>query len=712
VLDRVVYEPFDIRIAPPTWLEPPPGPVNVAPTIALTSPGAGAYFAAPATVLVSADAQDADGGIQLVEFFAGGMPIGTATAAPYTFTWADVPAGEYALTARATDTSGAETTSDPIALVVDPAPPASDIPPQVALTSPATGLTLTAPATATLTADATDPDDGVARVQFFANGVLLGQATTAPYSLTWSDIPAGQYSLTARATDPAGAATTSNAVLLTVDAPPPPPVAPAIDEIVIHAAPAAQIVGGWVVTADSTAASGARLQNPNANAPKVSSPLAAPTQAFDLTFQAEAGKGYRLWLRGKALSNSYSNDSVFVQFAGSVDAAGVPTWRIDSTDGSTVILEDCSGCGLSGWGWADNGYGTNVLGPLVYFAATGPQRLRVQMREDGLGIDQVVLSAVRYLQTPPGAAKNDTTILEATPIVVGPPSNAAPSVSLTAPAEGPPPVAPAPITLRAAASDPDGTITAVEFYAGSNLLARVTDSPFTATWTDVAAGTYSLTARAIDDGGATTTSAPVLFSVAAPPPPPPPAGAPVDEIVLYAAVDAQVLGGWTVVADATAAAGSRLQNPNANLPKVSIASATPAAAFDLTFTADAGKPYRLWLRGKALGDSYSNDSVFVQFDGSVDAAGTPQWRTGTTSSTTVILEECGGCGLQGWGWADNGYGMNVLGPVVYFAETGPQRVRIQLREDGLAIDQVVLSAVAYVTASPGRARSDTVVVPR
>ena len=298
---------------------------------------------------------------------------------------------------------------------------------------------------------------------------------------------------------------------------------------------------------------------------RAESPGAArrPTQAFDLTFQAEAGRGYRLWLRGKALSNSYSNDSVFVQFAGSVDAAGVPTWRIDSTDGSTVILEDCSGCGLSGWGWADNGYGTNVLGPLVYFAATGPQRLRVQMREDGLGIDQVVLSAVRYLQTPPGAAKNDTTILEATPIVVGPPSNAAPSVSLTAPPEGPPPVAPATITLRAAASDPDGTITAVEFYAGLNLLARVTDSPFTATWTDVAAGTYSLTARAIDDGGATTTSASVLFSVAAPPPPPPPAGAPVDEIVLYAAVDAQVLGGWTVVADATAAAGLRLQNPNA-----------------------------------------------------------------------------------------------------------------------------------------------------
>ncbi len=275
-----------------------------------------------------------------------------------------------------------------------------------------------------------------------------------------------------------------------------------------------------------------------------------------------------------------------------------------------------------------------------------------------------------------------------------------------------PPIAPASVTLTAAASDPDGTIVAVEFFAGGTLLATATESPFTTTWPDVGAGTYTLTARVTDNGGATTTSAPVLFSVAPPPPPPPPAGAPIDEVVLYPAVDAQVLGGWAVIADATAAAGSRLQNPNANLAKVPNASPAPAAAFDLTFAAEAGKPYRLWLRGKALDDSYSNDSVFVQFDGSVDASGTPQWRMGTTASTTVILEECGGCGLQGWGWADNGYGMNVLGPVVYFAETGPQRLRIQMREDGLAIDQIVLSAVTYATAPPGRARGDTVIVAR
>jgi hypothetical protein len=52
-----------------------------------------------------------------------------------------------------------------------------------------------------------------------------------------------------------------------------------------------------------------------------------------------------------------------------------------------------------------------VLGPLVYFEETGQQRIRVQTREDGLSIDQIVLSPNQYLNSAPGALKNDTTIL-------------------------------------------------------------------------------------------------------------------------------------------------------------------------------------------------------------------------------------------------------------------------------------------------------------
>jgi hypothetical protein len=76
-----------------------------------------------------------------------------------------------------------------------------------------------------------------------------------------------------------------------------------------------------------------------------------------------------------------------------------------------VNLEDCNGCRLSNWGWQDNGYGTGVLGPVVYFAQTGPQTIRVQTREDGLSIDQIVLSPGRFLSASPGTLKNDTTII-------------------------------------------------------------------------------------------------------------------------------------------------------------------------------------------------------------------------------------------------------------------------------------------------------------
>jgi hypothetical protein len=177
----------------------------------------------------------------------------------------------------------------------------------------------------------------------------------------------------------------------------------------LYAAAQGQIAGGWIVTPDATAAGGARLQNADAGAPKLPQPLAAPALSFDLTFTADAGRAYRLWLRGRALNDRYTNDSVFVQFDNSVNASGAPVWRIGSISATTVVLEDCSGCGLQGWGWADNGYGS--AGPLVYFARSGPQRMRIQVREDGIAIDQVVLSAAKFLVNAPGVPKNDATIL-------------------------------------------------------------------------------------------------------------------------------------------------------------------------------------------------------------------------------------------------------------------------------------------------------------
>jgi hypothetical protein len=92
--------------------------------------------------------------------------------------------------------------------------------------------------------------------------------------------------------------------------------------------------------------------------------------------------------------------------------------------------------------------------------------------------------------------------------------------------------------------------------------------------------------------------------------------------------------------------------------------------------------------------------------GAVDAAG-HAIEPGTTSALAVNLEECVGCGIAGWGWEDDGWGaVNTNGVTIRFAESGVQWVRIQTRDDGVSIDQFVLSAQKYKTARPGTAKND------
>ena len=94
-----------------------------------------------------------------------------------------------------------------------------------------------------------------------------------------------------------------------------------------------------------------------------------------------------------------------------------------------------------------------------------------------------------------------------------PPSNQPPSASITSPAEGAVfPWKPT-ITITAAASDPDGSVTAVEFRDGTSVLGRDTSAPYSYTWRNAPPGKHILSVRATDNRGAVTTSAPVNITV-------------------------------------------------------------------------------------------------------------------------------------------------------------------------------------------------------
>ena len=84
--------------------------------------------------------------------------------------------------------------------------------PSVSLISPPQGEIVGEGGQAVLRAQASDPDDGVASVTFYANGQAIGTRTNAPYEMTWVGIPAGLNNVHAEVSDTRGATTASGSV--------------------------------------------------------------------------------------------------------------------------------------------------------------------------------------------------------------------------------------------------------------------------------------------------------------------------------------------------------------------------------------------------------------------------------------------------------------------------------------------------------------------
>jgi hypothetical protein len=299
---------------------------------------------------------------------------------------------------------------------------------------------------------------------------------------------------------------------------------------------------------------------------------------------------------------------VWAQFSGAVTSSGAPLWRTGTTSALLVNLENCSGCGISAWGWQDRAYWLNQSA-VVRFPSATPQTVRIQTREDGVIVDQIVLSPTTYFSTRPGALKNDTTILTG------------------------------------------------------------------------ASGTDSSTTQSNGD------------------------------IVLYARDVSRLAGNWARRSSTGAAGGELLHSDDRGWTSTAAPVPAPAHYFEMPFTPEANRAYRVWLRLRATGDSKWNESVWVQFSGSVNGSGSPVWRTGTTDGLLVNLEDCSGCGVSGWGWQDNAWWVGESS-VVRFSSGTPQTIRVQTREDGVEIDQIVLSPVTYLQAAPGGVTRDSTIVPR
>ena len=383
------------------------------PCVALTAPTANATVSGTTTVTAtSAD----DVGVAGVQFKVDGGNLGAEdTSSPYSASWTTTSFanGTHTVTATARDAVGNVKTSAPVTVTVsNQGVPTDTTKPTVTLTAPANGSTVSGSTTVSATAS---DNVGVVGVQFKVDSTNLGSEDTSPsYSAPWTttSLSNGTHTVTATARDAAGNTATST-VTVTVSNTSTPPAT----EIVIHAidVPATSIVGNWAKVTDSTAADGVAIWNKDKAAAKIVPAQTAPANYFEVTFNAPAGTPYHLWIRMRAESNSWSNDSIHVQFSDSVDSPSATAARSTVLDPPGRTTPHKSSCRnpdagtVSNWGWADQGW--NGLGDAIYFKTSGLHTLRIQQREDGPVIDQIVLSPNLYFSIAPGKQKDDTTIV-------------------------------------------------------------------------------------------------------------------------------------------------------------------------------------------------------------------------------------------------------------------------------------------------------------
>lgn len=334
----------------------------------------------------------------------------------------------------------------------------SATPVQVGITSPAS-VSYLLEGNVTFTCTATTSSGSINKVEYYSGNTLIGTVTASPWSFTWTNVTSGIYTITAKAYT-----TTS----LTG-------VSPALEKLTILK----------LRDADNPTNTSSGLNY------KYYEGSFSSVAALDEVSPLSTGTGTNFSLAPRLVDDNFGfTFNGYIQ----VPTDGIYTFYTASDDGSVLYIGETPVVGNDGFHGSTEKSG--VIGlkagkhiiKVAYFEGGGDNTLDVYYSGPSI-TKQLVPNSVLFIGNQP------------------------PTVSITAPANNTGYPAPASIIINASAADADGTVSKVDFYNGTTLLGTDNTFPYSYTWVSVAAGSYSLTAKATDNASAVTTSSVVNVTV-------------------------------------------------------------------------------------------------------------------------------------------------------------------------------------------------------
>lgn len=508
--------------------------VGNAPTVGLINPVDGRSYWTSQTITLAAVANDIDGNVTGVEFFANDVFLGVDTTAPFVAQLTPPNAGQYVLEAVATDNDGLEASSLITITVSDPAAPV------VTVIAPASGDLLTDVETE-FVASVIGSANSIETVEFYGNGRLLGEGTVQNglWRLPYTPTAVGTLAIEALAYDSSSNPYPSTVVDYTVVAGDPPVISnilPIDGSTMVRAAPitlSARVddPDGSILSVQ-VYANGALLGNASQDttfgiyeldyAPPLLGNLEIvyvatddtgniTTALADYTVESSVGTSPSVQITAPDPTDLDNDD-----FADTTLGVNVPTTitaNASDPDGTVDSVEFF----VNGVSLGD----ANAQGGGVYSLAFTPSFagdiVITALVTDNFG--NVDFDSVNYS------------------VITGD----APTISIVSPPSDGTYLPGTQLPVQALAYDGDGLVQRVEFYLNGQLIASSGTSPYRAFISLPAAGPHVFHARAVDNDNNATVSPAVIIT-----------GGPIDGVTPRAYMSHPLpLGGGDVVNDAS-----------------------------------------------------------------------------------------------------------------------------------------------------------------